>query len=192
MVVSNWATAGMWSVQHCASTNQWVIFFLLNTHYSNSRAHPYGSNIIFPLEPLIPTFVILEAATEVTREKGGGACMRKGESLICMSAPLSRRRESEAGRQRGRGGAESVLVQLFKDLLTGFLLRCPRSLWSRQHTFLPLIAADETLMCLCLPSTWHMQTPQIQATAMCCGQLQHAKPRQGLDQTQMDPDPAQF
>lgn len=101
-------------------------------------------------------------------------------------------REREAGRQRGLGGEGSVLVQLFKDLLTGFLLRRPRSLWSRQHTFLPLIAADETLMCLCLPSTWHMQTPQMQATATCCGQLQHAKPRQGLDQTQMDPDPAQF
>lgn len=41
---------------------------------------------------------------------------------------------------------------------------------SRRHTFLPLIAADETLMCFCLSSTWHMQTPQIQATAMCCVQ----------------------
>uniref|UniRef100_UPI0037E7FE85 metalloproteinase inhibitor 2b isoform X1 n=1 Tax=Semicossyphus pulcher TaxID=241346 RepID=UPI0037E7FE85 len=40
-------------------------------------------------------------------------------------------------------------------------------------------------MCLCLPSTWHMHTSQIQATAMSCGQLQHAKPRLGLDQTQI-------
>lgn len=129
MVVSNWATAGMWSVQYCASTNQWVTFFLLNTHYSNSRAHLYGSNIIFPLEPLIPTFVILEAATEVTSEKGGGACMRKGESLICMSAPLSRRREREWGRPAkgpwGRRERSSSAFQRFADWLPPALSQEP-------------------------------------------------------------------
>lgn len=36
--------------------------------------------------------------------------------------------DREAGRQRGLGGEGSILVQLFKRLLTSFLLRRPRSL----------------------------------------------------------------
>lgn len=47
-------------------------------------------------------------------------------------------------------------------------------------------------MCLCLPSTWHMQTPQIQAAAMCCGRLRHARPGQGLDRIQTDLDVVHF
>lgn len=40
------------------------------------------------------------------------------------------------------------------------------------------------------PAPGTCKTPQLQATAMCCGQLQHAEPRQGLDHMHTDPDPA--
>lgn len=88
--------------------------------------------------------------------------------------------EKQAGRVVVGWGGE-ISSSAFQRLLTGFLLRWPRN---RQRTFLPLIAADETLMCLCLPSTWHMEAVQIQAAAMCCGQPWHAKPGQGLNEMQ--------
>lgn len=158
----------------------------LKTHCSNSKAHPCGADIIFPL---FHCFFFLPPSSKplwvwkLQRREGG--LHPKGRErgwFACQHLYPDR----EAGRQRGLGGEGSILVQLFKDLLTGFLLCRPRNPWNRQHTFLPLIAADETLMCLCLPSTWHMHSPQIQATAMLCGQVQLAKLRQGSDQIQTD------
>ena len=196
------ATAGVWSMQHRASAfgftrqkqclwNPWVILFCWILSIGAQRLIRMALIIFFHLNCYFFSSLNLEAAaSEKEREKGGKGCMRKGERLICMSAPLARQRGRPAERPRGWGERSSSAFQRFADLLPPVSAQEPVE--QAAHTFLPLIAADETLMCLCLPSTWHMHTPQIQATAMCCGQLQHARPRQGLDQTQTDPDPAQF
>lgn len=86
-----------------------------------------------------------------------------------MSAPLSRQRDRPAERPRGGGHGEhsSSAFSKIADWLPPASAQEPGS---RRRTFLFLIAADETLMCLCLPGTWQQQTPQIQATAMHCGQ----------------------
>lgn len=125
-------------------------------------------------------------ASECKREKEEATCERR--RLICMSAPLSRQKDRLAERPGG-GGHSSSAFSKTADWLPPVSAQEPGN---RQHAFLPLIAADETLMRLCLPRTWHMQTSQIQATAMCCGQLQHAKPGQGSDQIQIDADSFQF
>lgn len=53
--------------------------------------------------------------------------------------------DREAGPAERPGGEGEHSSSDFQRVLTGFLLRRPGS---RQHTFLPLIAADETLMLL--------------------------------------------
>lgn len=110
--------------------------FVLNTR--SSKAHSYGSDDIFPLERLY--FLSLNL-WEREREREG--CTH--ERLICMSAPLSRQRGRPAERAWGGGEGEhsSSAFQKIADWLPPASAREPGS---RQRTFLPLIAADETLM----------------------------------------------
>lgn len=109
-----------------------------------------------------------------------GSCNIRGQNsengYICMSAPLSRQRNRLAKRTWGWG--ELSAFPRFADWLPPAPSQEPTEQssasdcsWWNTH------------------STWHMHTPQIQSTAMCCVQHQCAKPRQCLDQIQMDQEP---
>lgn len=128
-------------------------FFLLNTQFSSSKAHPYGSDDIFPLELLyfFPRPNLSESGswnfrvqeTERERERRGKAAHERERRLICMSAPLSRQRGRPVERPAGEGEHSSSAFSKIADWLPPASAQEPGS---RQHTFLPLIAADETLM----------------------------------------------
>lgn len=172
--------------------------FLLNTQYLSSKAHPYGSDNVFPLELLYffsphpnlsecGSWNLRSRGRKKGREKEKGCKWRRSWFACQHLYP-----DTEAGRQRGLGVRGAFLVQLFKDCWLASSLVGPGAWEQAAHIPPSDCSWWNTHVPLCLPSTWHMQTPQIQAAAMCCGQLRHAKPGQGLDQTQTNPERVQF
>ena len=83
----------------------------------------------------------LQSAREGEERKGKVSHEKKRGWFACQHLNPDR----EAGPAERPGGEGEHSSSDFQRLLTGFLLRRPGS---RQHTFLPLIAADETLMLL--------------------------------------------
>jgi len=89
---------------------------------------------------------------------------RRGADLH-VSTSIQTERQA---RQRGLGAKESILVQIFKDCWLAS--SCVGLGAGSTHSSLWLQLMKHSC-CFCLPSTWHMQNAQIQATAKSCGCL---------------------
>lgn len=159
---------------------EWVSHVFRGSKYAPARLH--GSDNIFstwadfffsppPLSSLYKTWQSLLDETSKGTKKREVAWENKLFFFFlfnCMSAPLCRRGERQAGSEAWGGGGGSVLVRLFKFFADWLppALACGAG---RAHSSLWLQLMKHSC-CLRLPSTWRVHAPQIQATAMRRGQ----------------------